>query len=286
MAGCRVLWAANHWPEAVGVHAANHPDTEHACQDLHQADWRNVPAMDLLCASPACTGHTPARGKDRPHHDAARQTASAVVDAIEFHRPPVFIVENVTAFARWVRFKGWCIELEALGYALSIHVSDAADHGVPQHRVRLFVIGTRSRAPIALRLPERPHVSADSIIDWSAGKWSPIHKPGRSIATLHRVADGRRRFGPRFLAPYYGSGSGRTGRSIERPIGTITTVDRWAVIDGERMRMLLAQEARAAMGFRPSYILPADPKLAMHMLGNAVCPLQACDYISAIREAL
>jgi len=39
MAGCNVVWAANHWQSAVNVHAANHPDAQHSCQDLHQADW-------------------------------------------------------------------------------------------------------------------------------------------------------------------------------------------------------------------------------------------------------
>jgi DNA (cytosine-5)-methyltransferase 1 len=282
-AGCSVVWAANHWRAAVDVHAANHPGTVHACQDLHQADWREVPAMDLLCASPACQGHTPARGKERPHHDATRSTAWAVVSALEFHRPAAALVENVPAFTQWALYPAWCAALHALGYALAPHITDAADHGVPQHRRRLFIACTRSQHPIALALPARPH--APAVIDWSAGRWSPVHKPGRSLATLQRIADGRRRFGPRFVAPYYGSGSGTTGRSVDRPIGTITTRDRWAVVDGERMRMLTAQEARAAMGFRADYLLPADHKLAMHMLGNAVCPPQARDFINAIREA-
>lgn len=51
MAGCQVVWAANHWREAVDVHARNHPGTVHACQDLHQTDWTTVPAHDLLLAS-------------------------------------------------------------------------------------------------------------------------------------------------------------------------------------------------------------------------------------------
>jgi len=61
-AGVRVVWAANHWPAAVQVHANNHPETEHVCQDLQQADWTQVPKHDLLLASPACQGHSRARG--------------------------------------------------------------------------------------------------------------------------------------------------------------------------------------------------------------------------------
>lgn len=50
----------------------------------------------------------------------------------------------------------------------------------------------------------------------------------------------------RFVMPYNGSGSGLTGRSLARPLGTVTAADRWAVVDGDRMRMLSIRELRAA----------------------------------------
>lgn len=285
MAGVQVVWAANHWPAAVQVHANNHPTTAHACQDLQQADWTQVPAHDLLLASPACQGHSRARGKERAHHDAQRSTAWAVVSALECHRPAAGIIENVREFAAWTLFPAWCAAMNALGYALSFNVIDAADHGVPQHRQRLFIVATRSRHPLELRLPQREHTGIGSAIDWTAGKWSPIHKPGRSAATLERIRNGRARHGQRFVAPYFGSGSGLTGRCISRPIGTITTRDRWAVIDGDHMRMLSATEAQRAMGFPASYQLPERHKDAMHMLGNAVVPVVAADVINALRAA-
>lgn len=285
MAGCKVVWAANHWPAAVQVHANNHPDTMHVCQDLQQADWTQVPSHDLLLASPACQGHSPARGKERPHHDALRSTAWAVVDAVECHRPQAFAVENVKEFANWVLYEAWCAAMHALGYALAPMVLDAADHGVAQHRLRLIIVGTRSKHPIQLTLPQRSHLGCDSFIDLAAGKWSPIEKPGRSVATLERIRTARARFGARFVMPYYGSGSGLTGRCIRRPLGTVTTRDRWAVVDGERMRMLTTPENKAAMGFPPSYHLPDNHKDAMQMLGNAVVPALACDVINALREA-
>lgn len=285
LAGCTVVWAANHWPAAVQVHANNHPDTLHVCQDLQQADWTQVPAHDLLMASPACQGHSLARGKERPHHDAQRSTAWAVVSAAECHRPAFFLVENVPEFAKWALYPAWCSAMHALGYALAPMVLDSADHGVAQHRRRLFIVGTRSKNPIALELPRREHVGASTVIDFNAGSWSQIHRPGRSRATLERIANGRRRFGHRFVAPYYGSGSGETGRSLDRPLGTVTTRDRWAVIDGDRMRMLSAAEARAAVGFPDSYQLPTRHKDALHMLGNAVVPPVARDVITALKAA-
>lgn len=285
MAGCQVVWAANHWPAAVQVHANNHPDTLHVCQDLQQADWTTVPAHDLLMASPACQGHSRARGKERAHHDAQRATAWAVVSAAECHRPAVALVENVPEYSRWVLYPAWCAAMTALGYALQPMVLDAADHGVPQHRRRLFIVGTRSKHPIELTMPQRAHAPAAGVIDFGAGRWSPIHQPGRSLATLQRIEAGRRKFGRRFVMPYYGSGSGLTGRSLERPIGTITTKNRWGVVDGDAMRMLLAAETCGFMGFPASYLYPDGVTLATFMFGNAVCPPVARDVINAIREA-
>jgi DNA (cytosine-5)-methyltransferase 1 len=283
MAGVHVAWAANHWPVAVQWHTANHPDTQHACQDLQQADFRDAPHHDILLASPACQGHSRARGSDKPHHDAQRATAWAVITCAEVHRPAVVLVENVVELAAWVLWPAWCAAMTALGYALQPMVIDAADHGVPQHRRRLFVVCTRSQHPVELHLPRRDHTAAASVLDFSAGRWSPIDKPGRSRHTLARIAAGRRAHGDRFVAPFYGSGSGETGRSLHRPLGTITTRDRWALIDGNCMRMLTADECRAAMGFPAGYHLPAQHHQAVHLLGNAVCPPVATDIINAIK---
>lgn len=284
-AGCRVLWAANHSRAAVDYHSLNHPSTLHACQDLHQADWREVPRHDLLLASPCCQGHTKARGKgfNNPAHDASRSTAWAVVSALEYHRPRAGIAENVVEFLQWSLYPAWRSAIEALGYSVSLNILDAADYGVPQHRKRLFIVMTRSRSPLTFRLRPRAPVPATSFINFASGEWAEIERPGRSPATLRRIENGRRAFGRRFLMPYYGSGSGLTGRSLDRPIGTLTTRARWAVVDGERMRMLTIAETAAAMGLRSTYILPAAPALANGLVGNMVAPPVARAVISALR---
>lgn len=171
--------------------------------------------------------------------------------------------------------------MQSLGYQLAPHIVDAANHGVPQHRERLFIVATRSERPLMLNLPRHEHIPASSLVDFSAGIWSQIEKPGRASATLARIANGRRVHGDRFLTAYYGNENG--GRSLNRPLGTVTTRDRYAVVDRDRMRMLTAQEYRAAMGFPENYILPAQHRLAVHMLGNAVCPPVARDVINALK---
>ncbi|MBS1170157.1 MAG: (cytosine-5-)-methyltransferase [Burkholderiaceae bacterium] len=285
MADCNIVWAANHWLEAVEVHSKNHPTSKHACQDLQQARWEDVPAHDLLLASPCCQGHSKARGRanGNPQHDASRSTAWAVVAAAEHHRPAAAIIENVPEFIRWSLYPAWRMAMESLGYCLAPHIIDAADHGVPQHRERLFIIATRSQHPLMLNFEHQERVPASKIINFGGGNWTPINRSGRSQNTLRRIAAGRTAHGNRFLTAYYGNERG--GRSLDRPIGTITTRDRWAVIDGDHMRMLTANECRAAMGFPENYQLPRQHRLAVHMLGNAVCPPVARDVINALKEA-
>ncbi|MDS9877592.1 DNA cytosine methyltransferase, partial [Pseudomonas protegens] len=286
-AGVQVLWAANHWPDAVKWHSANHPDTQHVCQDLHQARWDQVPAHDILLASPCCQGHAKARGKKsgNPEHDASRSTAWAPVSALEFHRPQAAVIENVPEFTDWVLYPSWLQAVQALGYQAAPHIVDCADLGVPQHRVRLFMVLTRSKAPLMLQLPQERHVPAASFLGFDVGRWSQIEKPGRAQATLDRVRNGRQRYGDRFIMPYYGKGSGTTGRDINRPIGTITTLDRWALVDGAHMRMLSANEALAAMSFPDDTLRPDNHRLTMHMAGNAVPPLAGQRVIEALMAA-
>lgn len=287
MAGVEVLWAANHWPEAVQWHSANHPGAIHVCQDLHQANWSQVPAHDLLLASPCCQGHSRARGKSsgNPQHDASRSTAWAVVSALEFHRPEASLVENVVEFTRWALYPAWVQALQALGYQVAPHIVDCADLGVPQNRERLFLVCTRSRAPLMLQIQKRPHVAAASFIDFDAGSWSSINKPGRAMATIERVQNGRAAHGDRFVMPYYSKGSGRTGRCLSRPIGTIPTRDRWAIVDGDRMRMLNADEVLRAMSFPADTQRPANHRLTVHMAGNAVPPVAGAEIIRALQAA-
>ena len=101
------------------------------------------------------------------------------------------------------------------------------------------------------------------------------------------------------MAPYYGQGSGTTGRKLDEPAPTITTKDRLQLvtvtIDGETyvltdigMRMLQPRELYRAQGFPEIYII--DPvvdgkrlskKAQVRMVGNSVCPPVAAAVIAA-----
>ena len=113
-----------------------------------------------------------------------------MVACAEYHRSPVILVENVPDFEKWVLYPAWRDALRRLGYAVSPHLVDAADHGVPQNRQRLFLVCTRSRRPLRLSLPRREHRPIADVIQWDAHPWSPIATPRRSEKTLRQIAAG------------------------------------------------------------------------------------------------
>lgn len=97
-----------------------------------------------------------------------------------------------------------------------------------------------------------------------------------------------------FLISYYSTG---TETEVARPVPTITTRDRFGLIqgriltltDGQRFkldithRMLTARELAAATGFPADYVFVGGDTAAKKMIGNAVCPdLAQALYLSAL----
>lgn len=282
LAGAEVVWASNHNPVAVEYHRANHPGTIHVCQDLHQADFTQLPPYDLLLASPACQGHSPASQPQRlAKHDADRSTAWAVVSCLDATMPRAVIVENVPAFRRWRLYRVWRSAIEELGYHVQEIELCAADHGAPQNRRRLFVYASRAGARI--RPVGSPGATARSFMDLAEGGkgWAPVADKPDGVRL--RVSRARPRFGrDPFLVHY---SRDHRGRSLDRPIATVTTKHQWALCIGDQIRMLRAPEYQAAMGFRASYRVPAAVTKAVKLLGNAVPPPLACAVVRASMDA-
>ena len=278
LAGVPVIWAADHWQAAVDMHARNHPSAEHSCQDLQQADWTRVPPHDLLLASPSCTGHTRARGVERPHHDAARATAWCVLRVAEAQRPRAIVVENVPEMLAWACYRGWRLALSDLGYRISEQVLDVADLGVPQHRRRLFVVATRTRKPLVIAPGTAAHVGARSIIDLDAGTWRPWRR--LVPASVARIEAAQARFGETCLVAYYSSEAG--GRDLDAPLGTVTTHDRHMVVRGDVARMLSVGELLAAQGFPADYPLTGTHAERVMQVGNANAPPMARHIVAQI----
>lgn len=282
-AGVSVVWAGNHWKVAVDVHASNHADVEHVCQDLRQQDWSALPLYDLLLAAPACQGHSSAsRSRRRPYHDAMRATAWAVIDCTEVTRPAAVLVENVPDFRAWALYPLWLAALRRLGYATSETIIRASHLGVPQRRDRLFITATRGKRPIRLVVPEAVEPAFLPCIEWDAAGWRSV-----SVAqpkARARIEAARARFPRRSLVQHV---TDHRGISLNEPIRTITAKDQWIVVRGAEYRPLTLRELARGMGFAEGYTWPANlPRWAViRGLGNAVCPAVACETVAQVAAA-
>ena len=241
---------------------------------------REFGEIDLLLASPECTNHTCAKG-GAPRDESSRATAMLVVEYARALRPRWLVLENVIHMRPWSRYKELKRDLNDLGYQLEEHVLDSADFGVPQRRRRLFLVGDRKQQPLgSIQKYNGLHKTAKSVLD-PVGTWntSPLFHERRAIATIKRARRGFHALGEEgsFLLVYYGNDGSGGWQSLNRPLRTITTIDRFALVrhDGHepRMRMLQVPELKRAMGFDEDFQLPVGTRRdRIRLLGNGVCP--------------
>src|SRR5262245_10049978 len=92
--------AINHNPIAVAMHRANHPETQHFCEDVWTVDPREACSgrrLGFAWFSPDCTFFSKARGK-KPLRDDERRVRGLAWVVLRWARavyPRVIMLENV-----------------------------------------------------------------------------------------------------------------------------------------------------------------------------------------------
>ena len=287
LAGARTVGGIDIWPLATETFRLNNPDVAVYTEDSRGLEpnevRKKIGRVDLLLASPECTNHSPAKG-NLPRCERSRRTAFEVIRFARCFEPRWIVVENVVQMESWGRFNSWVNQLHELGYYTLVAKLTATDYGVAQTRRRLFVVCDRKIEPRLPRKRPRADATAKRIIqecDPNGTTWtlSPLDAPGRAKATLRRAQNAFREVGTRcpFIMVYYGSDGAGGWQKLDRPLRTITTLDRFALVvpngSGHLMRMLQPPELAAAMGFPKTYKWPeASRRNKIRLIGNAVCP--------------
>ena len=180
----------------------------------------------------------------------------------------------------WHRYNDLVSELASLGYNTHAQTLNAADFGVPQARRRMFIICDRKKEPLPLSIPSRKKRVAGDIINTNgAYSYTPLKTKNRAKATLERAERAINKLGTKapFLIVYYGTDHAGGWQSVDAPLRTITTLDRFAYVkpshSGHLMRMLQPEELKQAMGWPKAYkIKHGSRRDKIKMIGNAVCP--------------
>ena len=283
-AGAEIVCGVDAWDIAAKTFGANFGDGVGVNLTLFERGplplMNQLVNIDLILASPECRSHTCARGSGR-RDEKSKRTARYVLRFARKLRPRWIIIENVIHMRKWADFANLIGHLEALGYNVRMQTLDASTFGVPQRRRRLFVMCDREAMPRPVTTRDREFVSVRTGVVMWKGPWpsTRLYKRGRADATIERAERAMSVLGPRtpFLVVYYGSDGCGGWQSIDVPLRTVTTIDRFGLVTWSgrvpMLRMLQPAEIQRAMGFDRKFCLPFGTRRdRIKLLGNAVCP--------------
>lgn len=250
--GLPVTIAINHDPDAIAMHQANHPYTEHYQESVWAIDPVEVckgRPVGLAWFSPDCRHFSRAKGR-APVSKQIRGLAWITLRWAAKVRPRVIMLENVPEFQTWgpikrgkpikskqgQTFRQFISQLTNLGYAVEYKELKACDYGAPTIRNRFFLVARCDGKPIVFPEPthgigKQPYRSAAECIDWTIPCKSIFNRE-KPLAknTMRRIARGLDKFTIKNANPFiipigYGERSGQQPRvnDINVPMSTIVS---------------------------------------------------------------
>lgn len=283
MARVKVVAAIDYWDIAHKCYSINFPETLSINADIRDVSPNYLHGLtgdiDLIIASPECTSHSCAKGARKGCEYSKLQAFEVIRFAREF-MPKWIIIENVVQMASWNLYEEFTKQIKNLGYYVVEKQINSKDFGVPQSRKRLFLLCSLIE-PFDFKCPvPAEYKTAKTIIERNGKyKFTPLRRPNRALATIERAERAISVLGESqpFLIVYYGSDGSGGWQSLDKPLRTITTLDRFAYVkysDGQHvMRMLQPDELKLAMGFPSCYrFADISRRDRIKLSGNAVCP--------------
>ncbi len=278
------LLAVDAWELAIQTYKANFPGATvlgKKIEKIDPYDFKGEYAPDVLLTSPECTAHSIASGA-KPGSEKSRETAISIFPWIEAFDPRWVIVENVNRMKAWERHEELLTTLEEYGYTISQLLLDSAEFGTPQSRKRLFLICDQKGVTVTkeelLAVHRRKTKSAADVLEPSGTySTSPLYKPGRAKATLERAERAMKALGKGkpFLIVYYGSDYAGGWQSLDAPLRTVTTLDRFGLVTWKgnepMLRMLQPPELIRAMGADGHELPYGTRRDKVKLCGNGVC---------------
>lgn len=250
--GRPVTIAINHDPDAIAMHQANHPFTEHFRENVWDIDPVKICAgrkVGLAWFSPDCKHFSRAKG-GKPVSKNIRGLAWVAVKWAATVKPRVIMLENVPEFQTWCRigkdgqpdfkhkgenFRSFVHALQHLGYEVKWKELKACDYGAPTIRKRFFLVARCDGQPIIFPKAEygkgkglKPYRTAAECIDWSVPCRSIFdRKKPLAENTMKRIAKGLDKFTIKAAQPYIMVNNfENTPCGMDEPVRTVTTGNR------------------------------------------------------------
>jgi DNA (cytosine-5)-methyltransferase 1 len=223
--------------------------------DITSVNKKEIPDFDILCAGFPCQPFSQA-GFKKGFADIRGTLFFDIVEIIRIKKPKAFFLENVRGL--YSHDEGRTFETikrtltEDLGYSFHHAIVKASEHGLPQHRPRLFMVGFRD-PDTEFKFPKKRKLK------FTMSEVMKGHVD-REIGFTLRVGGKR------------------------SPIDDRRNWDGY-IVDGE-VRRLTPNEGKKMQGFPASFKFPVSDSEALKQLGNSVAVTAIQDYAAAIVEAL
>lgn len=202
----------------------------------------------------------------------------SMIEVVKRTRPAVFVAENVKGLLSMN--KGEAVrtilkDFEKLDYHVSMKLYLAAEHGVPQMRERIIIVGTDKK-----RLPKFEH----TLPKLDKSEWITLRK---AIGDLEKLPQGA-------IANHYWSNAklfpgtqGNNRVSADKPGPTMRAEHHGNIeFHWNGKRRLSAREAARIQSFPDDFIFLPSTSSAYKQIGNAVPPVMAWHIAGAIEKFL
>jgi len=119
-----------------------------AQRDIKKIEPKDIPQHDILCAGFPCQPFSKA-GKQKGMKDKKNGSLfNEIVEILSYHKPTYFILENVPFIKQHDNEKTWNYMVSKLQgklkYTIDHRVYSPHDFGIPQHRKRIFIVGSKN----------------------------------------------------------------------------------------------------------------------------------------------
>jgi DNA (cytosine-5)-methyltransferase 1 len=223
--------------------------------DITTVDKKAIPDFDILTAGFPCQPFSQA-GHKLGFDDIRGTLFFDIAEIIKIKQPKAFFLENVRHLYKHDNGRTFetikKVICDELGYSLHHAIVKASDHGLPQHRPRLFMIGFKN-PETEFKMPPKRELKFN-MSDVMGGKVK------REIGFTLRVG------------------------GKKSPIDDRRNWDGY-LVNGKEQRLTPAQGLKM-QGFPPNFVFPVSDNEAMKQLGNSVAVWAIQDYAQELIKAL
>lgn len=138
--------------------------------DVLSENSSSIPKADVVIGGPPCQGFSLLNKKR--HNDSRKELWRPFLEIVRLSGAEIFVMENVPELLRSIEFSKIEKQAKKMGFLIASGKLCAADYGVPQTRIRAFIIGCTFTDPNSVFPPKKTHynpnngpISSDEYVD-------------------------------------------------------------------------------------------------------------------------